>query len=105
MFCRGFFRFFASSPPLFVLGRLARLHAYSEPSDPTLFTNIINLPGNDLPTSAGGVTSETTQVNVANGVALRSSLVTAPASLPIFFSSQSSKKPFLLQIMFPKIIL
>ena len=47
------------------------------PSDPTLFTNVINLPGDDLPTSVGGVIGETTQVNVANGGVLRPSLVTA----------------------------
>ena len=39
----------------------------SGPSEPALFTNVINLPGDDLPVRIGGVVGETTQLNVASG--------------------------------------
>lgn len=41
----------------------------SVPSDPALFTNVYNLPGDVLPdpNSVGGVAGETTQLNIADG--------------------------------------
>ena len=42
----------------------------SGPSDPTLFTNVFNLPGDDFPDSGSvkGVDGETTQINVADAI-------------------------------------
>lgn len=37
------------------------------PSDPALFTNVINLPGDFLPDEIGGIAGQTTQLNVASG--------------------------------------
>ena len=37
------------------------------PDDPSLFTNVFNLPGDVLPGSIGGVDGETTQLNIAGG--------------------------------------
>ena len=42
----------------------------SGPSDPSLFTSVVNLPGDFLPDSIGGVIEETTQLNVASGGAV-----------------------------------
>ena len=38
----------------------------SGPSEPALFTNVVNLPGDVLPEVIGGVAEETTQLNVAD---------------------------------------
>ena len=36
------------------------------PSDPTLFTTVLNVPGDELPGNVGGVAGSFTQVNIAN---------------------------------------
>ena len=62
----------------------------SGPSDPSLFTNLINLPGDALPAAdtenaiaVGGVAGETTQVNFAAGSSLTESFLDALAGSEI----------------------
>ena len=58
--------------PLFFSATASAQVFDSGPSDPALFTNVINLPESVLPEdgSIGGVAGETIQLNVANGGAV-----------------------------------
>ena len=60
--------------PAFLFSTTASAQVFdSGPSDPALFTNVINLPADAEPAGiVGGAMSETTQLNVTNGGSITS---------------------------------
>ena len=53
------------------------------PSDPSLFTNVFDLPGDDLPEVVGGGDGETTQVNIGSGSTVDTLLVLEDSEINI----------------------
>ena len=52
----------------------------SGPSDPTLFTEVFNLPGDEVPNRVGGVIDQTTQVNFGFGYSERANFFASAGS-------------------------